>query len=48
MDLSPKGDLLVCGVQHRTNGRCGLHIDRLGPHRESLAKSFEFEPLDAP
>ena len=48
MDLSPKGDLLVCGVQHRTNGRCGLHVYRLGPNRESLPKSFEFLPPDAP
>lgn len=48
MDLSPMGDLLVCGVQHRTNGRCGLHVYRLGPNRESLPRTFEFAPVEAP
>jgi WD40 repeat protein len=46
MGLSPAGNLLVLGVEH--NGRYGLQIHRLGPNRDSLPRTFEFPPIEAP
>ena len=38
MDLSPKGDLLVCGVEDPVTSHLGLRIYRLGPNRDALPK----------